>query len=65
MEKEITHTPLTEIERNRLRAALRGNAEDDFAILVSGRDTSFAGTATELPTDEEVVFAIRSVPTHY
>ena len=34
------------------------------AILMDRRDTSFAGTADEV-TDEEVIFAIRSVPCHY
>lgn len=57
--------PLSPEERGKLIAALRGNAEEEKAILMDGRDTSFAGTASVLPEDEEVVFAIRSVPCHY
>ena len=57
--------PLSAEERTKLIKALRGNVEDDQAILMDGRDTSFAGTASVLPDDEEVVLAIRSVPCHY
>ncbi len=56
--------PLLEKERNRLLTALRANAEDDRAILLDPRDTSFVGTAEEV-TDEEVIVAIQSVPCHY
>jgi hypothetical protein len=56
--------PLNDTERRQLVTALRGNAEDDKAILTDRRDTSFAGTAEEV-TDEEVITAIRSVPCHY
>jgi hypothetical protein len=56
--------PLSDTERRRLIGALRGNADDDRAILVDRRDTSFAGTAEDVP-DEEVISAIRSVPCHY
>ncbi len=52
--------PLNDTERRQLVGALRGNAENDLAILMDRRDTGFAGT-----TDEEVIFAIRSVPCHY
>jgi hypothetical protein len=56
--------PLNDTERRQLVTALRGNAEEDKAILTDRRDTSFAGTADEV-TDEEVITAIRSVPCHY
>ena len=58
------HRPLTDEERQRLISALRGNAENDQAILMDRRDTSFAGTTDEI-TDEEVITAIKSVPCHY
>ena len=51
-------------ERRQLIGALRGNAESDRAILMDRRDTSFAGTSDDV-TDEEVIFAIKSVPCHY
>jgi hypothetical protein len=56
--------PLNDTERRQLIAALRGNAEQDKAILTDRRDTSFAGSAEELPEDE-VISAIKSVPCHY
>ena len=56
--------PLTEKERNRLASALRGNAEQQQAILMNRQDTRFAGTTGDV-TDEEVINAIRSVPCHY
>lgn len=56
--------PLNDAERRQLISALRGNAENDRAILTDKRDTSFAGTADEV-TDEEVISAIKSVPCHY
>jgi len=56
--------PLAEMEKRQLSAALRGNAERDLAILTDRRDTSFVGTADEVP-DEEVINAIKSVPCHY
>jgi hypothetical protein len=56
--------PLNDVERRQLIAALRGNAEQDRAILTDRRDTSFAGTTDEV-TDEEVITAIKSVPCHY
>lgn len=55
---------LDEVERGRLTAALRGNADRDLAILMDPRDTSFIGTIDEVP-DEEVIFCIKSVPCHY
>ena len=56
--------PLNDTERRSLITALRGNADRGTAILMDRRDTSFAGTTDEV-TDEEVIFAIRSVPCHY
>ncbi len=56
--------PLNDTERRQLVAALRGNAEDDLAILMDRRTTSFQGTSEEI-TDEEVITAIKSVPCHY
>jgi hypothetical protein len=56
--------PLNDTDRGQLIAALRGNAESDRAILMDRRDTSFAGSTDDV-TDEEVIFAIRSVPCHY
>ena len=56
--------PLNDTERKQLIHALRGNAESDRAILMDRRDTSFVGTSDEV-TDEEIIFAIRSVPCHY
>lgn len=58
--------PLATDERNRLRDALRANAYGDMAILTDPRDTSFVGQVeAERIVDEEVVRAIKSVPTHY
>lgn len=56
--------PLNELERRQLITALRGNADGNRAILLDRRDTSFAGTSSEIP-DEEVITAIKSVPCHY
>jgi hypothetical protein len=56
--------PLNDTERRQLITALRGNAEQDRALVMDRRDTSFAGTVDEV-TDEEVIAAIRSVPCHY
>jgi hypothetical protein len=50
--------------RNHLTAALKANAFEDKALLMDSLDTTFAGTADDV-TDEEVINAIRSVPTHY
>lgn len=55
---------LTEVERKTLVGALRGNAEQGRVLLLDRRDTSFAGSADEVP-DEEVISAIKSVPCHY
>jgi len=51
-------------ERQKLIDALRGNAEDNLAILMDRRDTSFIGSSPEV-SDEEVISAIQSVPCHY
>jgi hypothetical protein len=56
--------PLSELERRQLVGALRGNAEQGRVLLMDRRDTSFLGTAEEVP-DEEVINAIKSVPCHY
>ena len=56
--------PLNEMERKQLVNALRGNAEQGRVLLLDRRDTSFVGSAEEVP-DEEVISAIRSVPCHY
>jgi len=56
--------PLAEVERRQLIDPLRSNVESDRAILMDRRDTSFAGSSDDA-TDEEVIFAIRSVPCHY
>jgi hypothetical protein len=55
---------LNTTERERLINALRGNADSGRSILMDPQDTSFVG-ATEDVTDDEVIFAIRSVPCHY
>ena len=56
--------PLNELERRQLVTALRGNAEGNRVLLVDRQNTSFAGTAEEVP-DEEVINAIKSIPCHY
>lgn len=55
--------PLNERERRQLITALRGNVENDLAILMDRR-TSFLGTTDEVE-EEEVISAIKSVPCHY
>jgi len=62
----ISFKPLSTTERDKLGVALRRNAEENVAILNSGNDTSFLGCADDTAVgDEEVIFAIRSVPCHY
>jgi hypothetical protein len=56
--------PLAEVERWQLIDALRGNAEEDRAILMDRRDTSFFRTANDV-AEEEVISSIQSVPCHY
>ncbi len=56
--------PVTTEERQKLINALRGNAQDNLAILMDRRDTSFVGASDDI-TDEEVISAIQSVPCHY
>jgi hypothetical protein len=56
--------PVSTQERQKLIEALRGNAEDNLAILMDRRDTSFIGASEEI-SDEEVISAIQSVPCHY
>ena len=55
---------VTTEERQKLINALRGNAEDNLAILMDRRDTSFVGASDEI-SDDEVISAIQSVPCHY
>jgi hypothetical protein len=55
---------VTTDERQKLISALRGNAEDNLAILMDRRDTSFVGSSEEV-SDDEVISAIQSVPCHY
>jgi hypothetical protein len=47
-----------------LIGALRGNADEESAIFVDRRDTSFLGTADHVP-NEEVIYCIRSVLCHH
>jgi hypothetical protein len=56
--------PLAEAERRQLLTALRGNADRGVALLLDRTDTSFTGTAEDLP-DEQVLTAVKSVPCHY
>lgn len=55
---------LNDTERRQLISSLRGNAENNRAILIDRRNTSFLGSADEVP-DDEVINAIKSVPCHY
>ena len=56
--------PLNEAERKQLLLALRTNAEQGKAIVMDRRDTTFQGTADQVPQDE-VINAIQSIPCHY
>jgi len=56
--------PLNDTETRDLRAALRGNFETGRALLTDPQDTTFRGSTDEV-TDDEVITAIKSVPTHY
>jgi hypothetical protein len=56
--------PVNTEERQKLIDALRGNAQDNLAILMDRRDTSFVGASEEV-SDDEVISAIQSVPCHY
>ena len=56
--------PVNTEERQKLIDALRGNAQDNLAILMDRRDTSFVGASQEV-SDDEVISAIQSVPCHY
>jgi hypothetical protein len=56
--------PLAEAERRQLITALRGHADRGVALLLDTKDTSFVGTAEEVP-DEQVIGAVKSVPCHY
>jgi hypothetical protein len=63
-DRAMDFRPLAEAERRQLLTALRGNADRGLALLLDRRDTSFAGTAEDLP-DEQVLTAVKSVPSHY
>jgi hypothetical protein len=56
--------PLAVAEQHQLARALKGNSDRGLALLLDRKDTSFVGTAEELPEDQ-VVSAVRSVPCHY
>ena len=56
--------PVNTDERQKLIDALRGNAQDNLAILMNRSDTSFVGSSEEI-SDDEVISAIQSVPCHY
>ncbi len=60
----IDFKPLNDVERRKLIASLRGNAEKNQALIMDKRDTSFIGMSDEVP-DDEVINAIKSVPCHY
>ena len=55
--------PLSEREQYNLKSALEQNTRG-AALLTDSKDTSYRGVADEVP-DEEVISAIKSVPTHY
>ncbi|MGL4422471.1 MAG: hypothetical protein ACRCZF_17520 [Gemmataceae bacterium] len=58
--------PLTEMERRNLVTALRGNALENRVLLLDPHDTSFVGLADEADVpEEEVIHAVKSVPSHY
>jgi hypothetical protein len=59
--KSHAFSSLERHERAQLLSALRGNVERDSAILMDRRQTTFAGTADDIP-DNEVITAIQSVP---
>ena len=67
MGEERTFQPLAPAQRDDLLKALKMNATDrkNAVGLTMGRDTSFSGTTTADPTDDEVISLIRSVPCHY
>jgi hypothetical protein len=56
--------PLAETDRRQLLTALRGNADRGLALLLDRKDTSFVGTAEDVP-DEQVIAAVKSIPSHY
>ena len=66
MRTKTPFVPLTDAERNQLATALHANGDENnnVALLMNKRDTSFDGTTTDVPEDE-VICAIKNVPTHY
>jgi hypothetical protein len=63
-DRAMDFRPLAEVERRQLITALRGHADRGVALLLDTKDTSFIGTAEEVP-DEQVIAAVKSVPCHY
>ena len=60
--------PMNIIERERLRAALRGHGGEDGSALLMDRDTSFAGVTViedDGEHDAHVLDAVASLPVHY
>ena len=43
--------PLAEAERRQLLTALRGHSDRGLALLMDPKDTTFTGTAEEVPDD--------------
>ena len=61
------HRPMTAREVKRLSTALRGNADQNLAILM-GRDTEFMGADDRFDadvTDTQTIDAVKSCATHY
>jgi len=63
-DRAMDFRPLAEAERRQLITALRGHADRGVALLIDAKDTSYSGTADDVP-DEQVVVAVKSVPCHY
>lgn len=57
--------PLKPEELKTLNLALDRNANDGAALLMSTKDTSFAGMSDEAIEEEKAISAIRSIPCHY
>ncbi len=71
--KEVPFVPLDDTRRKRLHRALVANALDDKPMFMDPKDTTFTGldepglndAEMDLPTDAEVINAIRNIPCHY
>jgi hypothetical protein len=57
--------PLALEERKQLVGALRMHSDRGVALLINPRDTSFEGTAEDVPEDAVVVDRVKKVPCHY